>query len=119
MSNREPYLLTFTHHNAATEAADGGVMNVEGMSTVTVFIERAGAGSASTVKFWGSRTAAFTTPIALPGVKVSANMDVAVSTTGTGEAWMLDVSGFKYLMCELDAIGGVGATVTVVSYAKE
>jgi hypothetical protein len=58
-------------------------------------------------------------PIALPGVKVSANLEVAVSTTGASEAWMLDVSGFKYIMCELDAIGGEGATVTVVSYAKE
>jgi phosphomannomutase len=97
----EPYLLNYTLHNAATEAADGTVIKTAGYSTLTVYVTRS-AGT-STVKFWGSEDEAKTTPIALMAVNVSTNA-VAVSTTGTGEAWQIDVTGIPYFYAELDAV---------------
>lgn len=106
-------LLKYTHHNAATQAADGAVAYVEGCSTVTVFINRT-AGT-STVKFWGSEDLAKTAPVALQGVNTTTG-SIAVQTTGSGEAWEIDVRGFKYFFAELDAVAT--GPVTVTSYAQ-
>lgn len=108
----------FVFHAEATEAAQGAVYENPCYSTMLIEVTRVGAGSSSTVKFWGS----LTTPtladmIAIPGTKPGATDTVAVSTTGTKELWRLDIRGMRYVSIELDAIAGEGATVSVIGRA--
>jgi hypothetical protein len=113
-----PYYVDFTFHTEAEAAAQGAVFENPGFSYLLIEVTRTGANSSSTVKFWGSLTTkTLANMIAIPGTKPGATDTVAVSTTGTGELWRIDIRGMRYVSIELNAITGEDANVSVVGRA--
>jgi len=95
-----------TFHTGVKAAANGTDMDVSELSAVGVYLS--GDSTNRTWKFWGSIDG--TNFTALVGFKEGdTTFSSAISTTGTAETWNFDVSIYKTLRIELDAITA-GAT---------
>lgn len=99
-----------THHLDAVAQADGSDADVRGFKTIALQIS--GTSASRTVQFKASVDG--TNFVDIAGVN-AATFSVATSTTGTGEIWQFDTSGFKYFRARLEAVSG--GNVTVVSNA--
>jgi hypothetical protein len=95
-----------TFHNAVTTTGDGTDMFVNGMSTLAVNIQ--GTSSSRTVEFYASYDGTTYNPIT--GINTN-GLTTGVSTTGTGQTWQFDVSGFEKFRAKITAIAGGNCTI--------
>jgi hypothetical protein len=97
-------------HDAAVVAADGEALTVGGLKTLTVGILR--TATSGTIAF--KATDATGQTVTLPGVKVTdPSYPIAISTTGTGETWQFDITGFVTVFMDITAMVAGAGSITV------
>lgn len=95
-----------TFHDAATVAANGTVLTVNGYKTLTVEIY--GTSTSRTVAFKGRGPSG--EDRSLMGVNLS-DFSTATSTTGTGELWQFDITGLTSVFMDLTSVSGGNVSI--------
>jgi hypothetical protein len=99
-------------HDVATVVGDGEVITVDGHKTLT--IEIYGTSVSRTIAFKGVGPSGI--PREITGEKLS-DLNVAVSTTGSGELWQFNITGLIFVIMELTAVAGGNVSVKGVMVA--